>query len=140
MLAGKVAIRNLDGAEQFSKISRERFAPDAIHSIFQDVVKFMYFKRLGQKMDTFLMEFFSLRQKAESRMLMGAGFSGECVPVVCVQNAGLARNERTMVLASIGTYLGLPTGIISDAAFFWLLRQCVATGCTRGAGYGYGVR
>ena len=46
MRVGKDAIGNSDGAEQILEISRGRFAPDATDSIFQDVVKFTYFKRL----------------------------------------------------------------------------------------------
>ena len=48
MPAGKDAIGDLDSAEQISRISRERFAPDAIDSILWDMVKFMYFKRTAQ--------------------------------------------------------------------------------------------
>ena len=38
---GRDVIDNLDGAKQILRILRERFAPDAIGSIFQDMVKFM---------------------------------------------------------------------------------------------------
>ena len=34
---GRDVIGNLDGAEQILKIPRERFAPDAIDSVFQDI-------------------------------------------------------------------------------------------------------
>ena len=43
--AGTYAVEEIDGVEQILEIPRERFAPDAIDSIFQDMVKFMYFKR-----------------------------------------------------------------------------------------------
>ena len=45
-------IGNSDGPEQILEISRKRFAPDAIDSISQDAVKFMYFKRTEQAKDT----------------------------------------------------------------------------------------
>ena len=102
MRVGKDVIGNSDGAEQILKISRECYAPDDIDIIFQDVAKFMYFRRLAQTMDTYLVEFDMLRLKAESRMLMGAGFPEEFVSVLCMQNAGLAENEKTAVLASLG--------------------------------------
>ena len=79
---GRGVIGNLDGAEQISKIPRERVAPDAIDSIFQDMVKFMYFKRTDQTMDTYTMEFETLRQKAESRMVVGAGFPDKFASVL----------------------------------------------------------
>ena len=59
---GRDVIGNLDGAEQILKILRERFAPDAIDSIFQDMAKFMYFKRTGQNMDTYIMKFEMMRE------------------------------------------------------------------------------
>ena len=49
---GRDVIDNLDGADQVSRISRERLAPDAADSISQDMVKFLYFKRTEQTMDT----------------------------------------------------------------------------------------
>ena len=42
---GKDVIGNADGVEQILEILRGRFAHDAIGSIFQDMAKFMYFKR-----------------------------------------------------------------------------------------------
>ena len=42
---GEDAIGNLGGAGRISKIPRDRFARDAIDSIFQGMAKFMYFKR-----------------------------------------------------------------------------------------------
>ena len=41
--AGKDAIDNNDGVQRILRILRERFAPDAIDSVFQDIAKFMYF-------------------------------------------------------------------------------------------------
>ena len=40
---GEDAIGNIDGAEQILTIPGERFAPHTIDSIFQDMVKVMYF-------------------------------------------------------------------------------------------------
>ena len=88
-------------------------------------------------MDTYLLEFDMLRQKAESRMQMGAGFPDEFVSALDMQNAGLSKNAG---IGQSGKYAGLLAGFISHAAFLWFLRLCVATGCTRSAGYGYGVR
>ena len=59
--AGRDVIDNLDGAYQILRISHERFAPNAIDSIFQDMVKFLYFKRTEQTIDAYIMEFETLR-------------------------------------------------------------------------------
>ena len=87
MEAGKVHIRNIVGAQQISRIPRERFAPGAIGAIFQDVVKFMNFKRGDQSVDTYLMEFDVTRMEAEARMLMGGGFPDEFASVPRTRNA-----------------------------------------------------
>ena len=72
------------------------------------MVKFMYFKRTDQTMDTYIMEFEMLRQKAESRMVMGAGSPDEFASVLRMQNAALNKNEKTLVLASLGNTLAFP--------------------------------
>ena len=70
MAVGKDVMGYMDGAAQISRISRERFTPDAIGSIFQDMAKFTNCKRTGQNKDAYLMGFDTLRRKAEARMLM----------------------------------------------------------------------
>ena len=99
---------NLDGAGQISEVSRERVAPDAIDSILRGVAKFLFFRRTDQGAETYLMEFDIWRQKAEARMITGAGFPDEFAPVRCVRNAALAKNERTLVLASLGNASACP--------------------------------
>ena len=49
-----------------------------------------------------------LRQKAETRMLIGAAFPDEFVSVLRMQNAALAENGKTMVLVSLGNTLAPP--------------------------------
>ena len=105
MTVGKDVIGNARGVAHTLRILRERSAPDAMDSIFQDMAKFTYFKRTGQNMDTYLMEFDMLRQKAEARMLMGSGSPDEFAPVLFVQNAALTKNEKTLALASSGNTL-----------------------------------
>ena len=98
---GKDVPGNSGGVDQILEISRGRLAPNSIGSISQDVVKFMYFKRTAQTIDTCIMEFERLRQKAEARMLMGFGLPDEFASILRMQNAGLSKNEKTMVLASL---------------------------------------
>ena len=105
---GRDVIDNLDGAEQILRVPRERFAPEAIDSIFQDMAQFMYLERTGQKMDTCIMEFEMLREKAESPVLMGSGLPNAFISVLCMQNAALSKNGKTAVLASSGNALAFP--------------------------------
>ena len=51
------------------------------------------------------MEFDFLGPKAEARMSMGPGFPGEFASVLCMQNASLTKNERQLVIASVGSSL-----------------------------------
>ena len=54
-------IGNLGGAGRILRILRERFASDAIDSIFQDVAKYTSCKRADQKMNAYLLQFDTLR-------------------------------------------------------------------------------
>ena len=65
-------------------------------------------KLTDQNMDTYIMESEMLHEKAESRMLMGSGFSAAFVSALCVQNAALSKNEKTAILASRGHALAYP--------------------------------
>ena len=109
LTVGKDVIGNQDGVAQILNILRVRFAPDMVDCIFQDITKFMYFKRTTQEMDVYLLEFDILRQKAESRMSMGAGFPDEYVSVLCLQNANLSKNERQLVMARVGSAFNFTT-------------------------------
>ena len=86
-------------------IDSSKIHQDAIDSIPQDVVKYMNFKRAGQNMDTYIMEFEMLRQEAEARMVVGSGPPDELGSVLPLQNAALTMNEKTSVLASLGNTL-----------------------------------
>ena len=91
MTVGKDVVGSIAGQGQISEIPRGRFAPDAIGSIFPDVVKLLFFKRAGQRMDAHLMEFDMLRQKAEARTISGSDFPDEFVSVLRAQTSGLAK-------------------------------------------------
>ena len=71
------------------RILRERFAPDAIDGISQNMAKFTYLKRADQNM---------IRQKAEARVLLGSGFPDEFVSEMRTKNASLSKNKKTLVL------------------------------------------
>ena len=105
MSIGKDVVGNLDGVECILKILRNRFAPDKIDCIFQDIYKFSHFKRTTQDMDTYLLDFEMMRQRAVARFDMGAGFPDEFVSVLCITNASLSKNEKQLIMASVGSSL-----------------------------------
>ena len=108
MSVGKDHIGNSVRPQQISRTLRGRFAPDATDAIYQDVAKFMNFKRVDQTVDTYLMEFDVMREKAEARMGMGHGFPDEFASVLCVQNAALLGNGKSMGLACVQNNLAFP--------------------------------
>ena len=42
LTVGRGVVGNIDGAEQILNILRNRFAPDKVDCIFQDITKFLY--------------------------------------------------------------------------------------------------
>ena len=57
----------------------------------------MDFKRTTQDMDTYLLEFEMMRQRAEARFDMGTGFPDEFVSALCITNASLSKNEKQLI-------------------------------------------
>ena len=82
MSVGTDAIGNVDGAAHILRNLRERFAPDAIDSVFQAMLRFTYSGRADLTMGAYLMKFDMLRRKAEARMVTGSGFPDEFVSVL----------------------------------------------------------
>ena len=105
---GQDVTGDVDGVAQISRILRNRFAPDAIDRIPPDMAKSLYFGRTDQNLETYLMEFDMLRQKAEARTPIGSRFPDEFVSVSCVQNTALTKNGKTSGLASSRNTLAFP--------------------------------
>ena len=59
-------------------------------------------------MDTYLVEFHTLRQKAEASMLMGSGVPDEFVSALCMEGAALSKNEKTLALSNPRNTLASP--------------------------------
>ena len=94
LTVGKDVVGNMDGVEAILKILRRRSAPDKVDCTFQDISKFMNFKRTTQDMDAYMLEFDMLRRRAEARLALGTGFPDECASVLCMENASLTNNGR----------------------------------------------
>ena len=101
MTVRKGHIGNNDGVQHMSEILRERPAPDAIDSFYQDVRKFMNFQRTDQTMGV-------LREKAASRMVLGSGSPAKVASVLCAHNAASTTNAKSRELARIRTTLASP--------------------------------
>ena len=101
MAVGKDQIANFDGARQIARILRERSALGAIEAIYQEMAKFMNFKRTDKTMDVYLMGSDVLRETTEARMFVGSGFPGEFVSILRIQSAPLSKNGEIPPLASI---------------------------------------
>ena len=140
MTVWKDVIGNIDGVEQISKILRKSSAPDVIDSIFQDMVKFMYFKLTGRNLATYLMEFDMLRRKAEARTIMGSGFPDSFVSALCAQGVALTKNVKTLVLTTLGNSSASQSDSAQMRRSSGPIWRCVAARCPRSGGSGYGVR
>ena len=108
MPLGRDHIGSNDGFQQISRILRGRFAPDALDSNYQDVVTFPNFKRAVHTKETYLMEFGTPRETAESRVVMGRGFPDEFARAHCVRNAAFPKNEKSLALARIRKKIAFP--------------------------------
>ena len=83
-----------DGFRQMLRLSRKRFAPDAVHTVYQEVVRFSHFKRPDQTTSLRPLEFDVLRETFKGRMVMRGGFPMEFVSIPCAQSASLSKSEK----------------------------------------------
>ena len=103
---------NVEGAEKALKIPCEKFAPDAVDSIFQDVVQFSQFEKAGQRAAVILVEFDKLRRKAESKIQMGGAAPRQFASALYVEKATLPRSEKSLILASVQVNLAFPAAAV----------------------------
>ena len=86
--------------------------------------------RRTDQMDVYLMEFDVLRARAEARMATGSGFPDEFAPIRCMRNAGISKNGKSLVSASIQYATALP------AAANQMRPRCAAR-CIIGCRFGF---
>ena len=91
---------NNDGAGHIVNTWRIYFAPDTAGPIYQEVARFLQFRRTDQPTDRYTVEFDLLRCKAEPKMQMGAGFPETFVFVLRMQDAAPSRLEKSLASAS----------------------------------------
>ena len=101
MTPGKDHTANDDGVRRILRILRERFAPDAIDEIYQEVAKLVDAKRTDQTMGAFLKEFDVLREQAEARMAMGSAPPDDFALIICMQDAPLPKRAKSLAPASV---------------------------------------
>ena len=65
-----------DGAKRISELLRDYFAPEALDSVYQEVVRFSQFGRAAQTTDGFLVRLDLPRKKAASKKQGAGGLSG----------------------------------------------------------------
>ena len=87
------------------KILRNYLAPEAVGSIYQEVVRFLYYFRTDQSIDKFSAEYDLSRRKAKPKMDMGEGFPEAFESILGIHNAALAPQEKPLVSASTQTSL-----------------------------------
>ena len=98
--AGGKHFEDTDGASRVLEISRNYFAPGDAGSINKGVARFIKFRRTGETVGRYIAEYGLLQRKAGSKIDMGAGFPGQFVTILCMQNAGHYRQEKSLARAS----------------------------------------
>ena len=109
MATGSDVITGGDGARRISTILCGYFALKAAGSAYQEIARFLQFKRTGFAIDARLVEFDVLRRKAKSKMQMRAALPKAFVSALCMQHAALSRSGKSLVSASPQCLLGFPT-------------------------------
>ena len=94
MATGSDAITDGDGARRISTILCGYFALKAAVSAYQEVNRFLQFKRTGFAIDARLVEFDALRRKAKSKMQMRAALPEAFVSALGMQHAALSRSGK----------------------------------------------
>ena len=87
---------------------RHNYLPGATDQVYQEVAKFLNYKRAAQLMERFLLEFDMPRTKSEKKILQGLQFPGSFLSILRMQNAVIPRNEKSLVMASVRGSLDYP--------------------------------
>ena len=94
-----------DGVAKILNILRTYCAPEAADAIRRQVVRFTNCLRTDQSVDEYIAECYLFRRKAEPEMVMAAGSPWRFASILRMNNAGLPRREKSLVIASC--YKGL---------------------------------
>ena len=100
MNAGGDSCARGEDAEAIPNVFGDYFKPEALDHVYQQVTKFLQYRRTGQTTGRDLLEFGFSRLKAEARALMGGAFPDGFAPTLFMQNEALSRNDKSSLLAS----------------------------------------
>ena len=91
---------NVD-VEEIARSMLECCQPDALGHIHHQVTTRLQYKRTGQTMEPYLLEFDILRRRVQVRVIMGGAFSNGFKAILRMQNAALSRNEEELLSARV---------------------------------------
>ena len=97
--SGEGRILIYGGFRQALRISRERFAPDALGATNREVARVMRSERTDQRAEVHLIVSGVLRYRAEGSMLTGGGFPNGSAPILRMWDAAVSRDEQSLVFA-----------------------------------------
>ena len=104
-----------DGAKRISELLRDYFAPEALDSVYQEVVRFSQFGRAAQTTDGFLVRLDLPHKKAASKKQGGGwAFPEVFASALRMPNASLSRPDGPPVPAS-ARKPGYRGGSLADA-------------------------
>ena len=102
MALGTTILTSEEGVERLMETLHKNIAPDAHDSAFRDVASFFGLRRTHQTLGEYLSLFTRALRRVEARFPEGAMFPEMVVSSLCLQNAGLASHQKSMVLTSTG--------------------------------------
>lgn len=97
---GNQKVLGKNGVDTLLSVLRNYFAPDVMGAARQDVSKFSHFRKTAQNAGENFAKFGLLPRKAEGRAKHGGGVPDAFASVLCLQNANLPCQEKSLVLAS----------------------------------------
>ena len=98
--AGGGHLDDQEGVTRFLEILPNFRASGAAGAIYRQVARLTQYRRAEQFINEFIVESDLLRRKAESKMDMGSGYPEQFASKLRMNNAGLYRQEESLVMAS----------------------------------------
>ena len=89
-----------DGAEEILEELTAHYAPGALDTVYEDVVKFPNFLKTAETIDQFLAQFDLLRKLAERKMGGGRAFPDAFAAALRMGHASSTHNQKALALAS----------------------------------------
>ena len=97
------------------EVLQTNLAPDASDAGFRDISEFIGLRRAHLTLGEYLSRFEMARRRAEARLPNNGVFPGIMLSSLCLHHAGIAPDQKSMILSSAGGDPSLFAGFRSPA-------------------------